>query len=302
MSATANRRDFVVRREGIDLAGTLWLPDSAPVASVLMYPGSGAADRHNGSYFATIRSHLLERRCAVCSFDKRGVGASYVPAVLEDEPAVDPHRFPRFTRRGRGQWKQPPQPWGDPEQRALDAETFDVLGVAIEQLPPDQREVLTMRDVLGWTASETCDALSITDANQRVLLHRARAKLRTALESHYDQGRHQGARLLTSAASSLRTSPRTSKVLSGATRSRRSNTPRRLPTLPRISQPTPADHRRHPRAQRTRHRHHARRDPRAPHASIPRTRRITATEPSKARIHRLSGPDLPVPNRVVLCA
>jgi len=112
-------------------------------------------------------------------------------AVLEDEPAVDPHRFPRFTRRGRGQWKQPPQPWGDPEQRALDAETFDVLGVAIEQLPPDQREVLTMRDVLGWTASETCDALSVTDANQRVLLHRARAKLRTALESHYDQGRHQ---------------------------------------------------------------------------------------------------------------
>jgi RNA polymerase sigma-70 factor (ECF subfamily) len=108
---------------------------------------------------------------------------------LEPEPAVDPHRFRRYSRRGRGQWKQPPEPWSDPEEHILATEAHAVIRQAVGQLPPDQREVLTMRDVLGWTATETCDALSITDTNQRVLLHRARAKLRTALEQHYRQGR-----------------------------------------------------------------------------------------------------------------
>ena len=105
------------------------------------------------------------------------------------ESAVDPRRFKRLDPRGRGQWKRPPQPWDDPEQRALDAETFEVIERAVEHLPPDQREVLTMRDILGWSASEVCEALDVTDANQRVLLHRARSKVRAALERHYDHGR-----------------------------------------------------------------------------------------------------------------
>lgn len=109
-------------------------------------------------------------------------------SALHPEPAVDPRRFRRFSVRGRGQWRDPPRPWPDPEQRAIDAESLDVVRVAIESLPPDQREVITMRDVLGWSASETCEALSIGDANQRVLLHRARAKVRAALERHHDGG------------------------------------------------------------------------------------------------------------------
>jgi len=106
-------------------------------------------------------------------------------AALDDDPVVDPHRFRRFGRH-RGQWKLPPHPWGNPEQRALDAETLETIRAAVDRLAPDQREVITMRDLLGWSAAEVCDALDVTDANQRVLLHRARSKVRGALEGHYD--------------------------------------------------------------------------------------------------------------------
>ena len=110
-------------------------------------------------------------------------------ATLDDEPSVDPRRFRRLSRSGRGQWKRPPHPWGNPEQRALDAETLETIRRAVDRLPPDQCEVITMRDLLGWSAAEVCDALDLTDANQRVLLHRARSRVRGALERHYDQGR-----------------------------------------------------------------------------------------------------------------
>jgi RNA polymerase sigma-70 factor (ECF subfamily) len=110
-------------------------------------------------------------------------------ADLDGGPAVDPRRFRRFAIRGRGQWKIPPQPWNDPEQQALDAETVRVINRAVDHLPPAQREVLTMRDLVGWSAPEVCEALEISEANQRVLLHRARSKVRGALERHYDEGR-----------------------------------------------------------------------------------------------------------------
>ncbi len=109
-------------------------------------------------------------------------------AVLEEEPAVDPRRFRRGLR-ARGAWKRPPQPWSEPEQRAVDAETLETIRSAIDRLPPDQREVITMRDLLGWSAAEVCDALEVSDANQRVLLHRARSKVRASLEQRYDEGR-----------------------------------------------------------------------------------------------------------------
>jgi RNA polymerase sigma-70 factor, ECF subfamily len=109
-------------------------------------------------------------------------------AVLEAEPAVDPHRFRRGLR-ARGAWKRPPHPWSEPEQRADDAETLEFVRSVVETLPPPQREVMTMRDLLGWSAAEVCDALEVTDANQRVLLHRARSKVRASLERHYDDGR-----------------------------------------------------------------------------------------------------------------
>jgi len=110
-------------------------------------------------------------------------------AIVDDEPAVDPRRFRRFALKGRGTWAQPPQPWSEPERNALDAESRSFIEHAVDRLPPDQREVLTMRDLLDWSAVEVCDALGITDANQRVLLHRGRSKVRATLERHYGEGR-----------------------------------------------------------------------------------------------------------------
>ena len=101
---------------------------------------------------------------------------------------MDPRRFRRGLR-ARGAWKRPPHPWSEPEQRAVDSETLETIRAAIDRLPPDQREVITMRDLLGWSAAEVCDALEVSDANQRVLLHRARSKVRASLERRYDEGR-----------------------------------------------------------------------------------------------------------------
>jgi uncharacterized protein len=76
MEAEPSSRDLTVRSGGISLAGTLWLPQRRPAATVLMHPGSGPSDRDNDVFFPPIRRHLLGSGFAVCSFDKRGVGRS----------------------------------------------------------------------------------------------------------------------------------------------------------------------------------------------------------------------------------
>ena len=74
-----------------------------------------------------------------------------------------------------------------PETRLLSQETRACLLQAIEALPPSQRAVITLRDIEGWTTSEVCDHLAISEGNQRVLLHRARSKVRLALEHYFQQ-------------------------------------------------------------------------------------------------------------------
>lgn len=94
------------------------------------------------------------------------------------DPAVEPERFGTG-----GAWSAPPRAWEhEPEERLLAQETLGALARAIEALPPAQREVIRLRDVDGWDAAEVCEALGLTDGNQRVLLHRARSKVREALE------------------------------------------------------------------------------------------------------------------------
>jgi RNA polymerase sigma-70 factor (ECF subfamily) len=107
-------------------------------------------------------------------------------ADAPDEPAVDPGRFERrwFSRR-RGEWTSPPARWeSQPEEQALGAETRAAVQAAVAELPPSQREVITLRDIEGFGAEEVCNLLGISDTNQRVLLHRARSKVRRALEAH----------------------------------------------------------------------------------------------------------------------
>lgn len=83
-----------------------------------------------------------------------------------------------------GHWARGPVAWQTPEERLLSRETREVLRDAIAALPPAQRVVVTLRDVEGWPADEVCAALGLTAANQRVLLHRARSRVRDALAAH----------------------------------------------------------------------------------------------------------------------
>lgn len=97
----------------------------------------------------------------------------------DDEPSVPPERF-----RANGMWGAPPRRWEDDaaDQLSMNRQALGQLERALAQLPPNQRVVVTLRDLDGLDAAEVCNVLGITETNQRVLLHRARAKLRATLE------------------------------------------------------------------------------------------------------------------------
>lgn len=99
------------------------------------------------------------------------------------EAAVEPERFlPDDHERHPGGWSAPPRHL--PEERLIAAETRQAIAEAIEALPASQRAVISLRDVEGWSSEEVRNALDITEVNQRVLLHRARARVRQALEDY----------------------------------------------------------------------------------------------------------------------
>jgi RNA polymerase sigma-70 factor, ECF subfamily len=102
-----------------------------------------------------------------------------------EQPVIDPDRFlPADHARWPGHWAIPPAPW--PERALETAEATQVIRESVAALPQAQREVITLRDMIGCSPEETCEALGLTDANQRVLLHRARTKVRAALEIAFD--------------------------------------------------------------------------------------------------------------------
>jgi RNA polymerase sigma-70 factor, ECF subfamily len=101
------------------------------------------------------------------------------------EPAVEPGRFrDPEDAAWPGHWASPPQAWNLPEEELLSTEVRGVIAGAIELLPGPQRAVISLRDVEGWSADDVCNALGVTDTNQRVLLHRARSKIRRTLEDY----------------------------------------------------------------------------------------------------------------------
>jgi RNA polymerase sigma-70 factor (ECF subfamily) len=110
------------------------------------------------------------------------------PDVGEQEPSVPPERFRGPEDRWAGHWAAPPNPWGRPDAELLSAETRDWIVAAIDALPQLQRQVITLRDVEGWSAEEVCNVLELSDTNQRVLLHRARTKVRQALNDYLTGG------------------------------------------------------------------------------------------------------------------
>jgi RNA polymerase sigma-70 factor, ECF subfamily len=95
---------------------------------------------------------------------------------LADEPTVDPDAFQGADEPYPGHWRSFPEPW--PEQATLSKEVLEVIRAAVDRLPAQQRAVITLRDIEGCSAAETCELLDLSEGNQRVLLHRARAGVR----------------------------------------------------------------------------------------------------------------------------
>jgi RNA polymerase sigma-70 factor (ECF subfamily) len=100
------------------------------------------------------------------------------------EPAVDPSQF-RTEGPWAGHWAVAPRSFGeDGERELLRGELRTQLQAAVDALPAAQREVIALRDIEGFSAAEVCDVLGVTEANQRVLLHRARARVRAEIEAY----------------------------------------------------------------------------------------------------------------------
>ena len=119
--------------------------------------------------------------------ERRSVSFSALEDANTDvfEPAVAPERFlPPEHERWPGHWATRPQSWDNLEQHLLAQETRAHIDAAIAALPANQRSVISLRDVEGLSADEVCGILDISEGNQRVLLHRARSKIRATLEQY----------------------------------------------------------------------------------------------------------------------
>ena len=118
--------------------------------------------------------------------ERHSLPMSSLSPEVDDGPALDPDRFLAADHpRWPGHWAIGPTAWPVPEEGLMAAETREVIADAIRELPPTQRAVIALRDVEGWAPEEVCEALEVSEGNQRVLLHRARTKVRAALEGYF---------------------------------------------------------------------------------------------------------------------
>jgi RNA polymerase sigma-70 factor, ECF subfamily len=124
---------------------------------------------------------LANRARTRATREGRTVPFSALAASDDDAPALGPERFDEG-----GTWRDPPVGWSEetPERLVLAAETRAVMEAAVAALPPGQRAVLVLRDEDGLETEEICNLLGLTVTNQRVLLHRARTRVRQAIEAH----------------------------------------------------------------------------------------------------------------------
>jgi RNA polymerase sigma-70 factor, ECF subfamily len=119
--------------------------------------------------------------------EARCIPFSAVAENEPDEPAVDPGRFlPADHPRYPNHWAAAPAEWSQtPDERLVCAETRECIRAAIAGLPVRQQVVISLRDVEGWSPEEVCDLMNLTENNQRVLLHRARSRVRAELERYF---------------------------------------------------------------------------------------------------------------------
>jgi len=121
--------------------------------------------------------------------EKRILSFSELEVELENRPTVDPERFrPSNSVTSADHWVVNPSPWNNiPEDSFLSQEMLHIVRDAVATLPENQRAVITLRDIEGFSSSEVCNILGVTETNHRVLLHRARAKVRGALEDYLNK-------------------------------------------------------------------------------------------------------------------
>lgn len=135
------------------------------------------------TWVCQILVNIARRRAGL---ESRSVPFSTFDDGEDSSSPVDPDRFVTSgARAGRWDWMALPGDWSRlPEDKALAGELHQVVRAAINRLPPAQRAVITLRDVDGWSSAEVSELLEIQDGNQRVLLHRARCRVRQAVEDY----------------------------------------------------------------------------------------------------------------------
>jgi RNA polymerase sigma-70 factor (ECF subfamily) len=150
----------------------------------------GSLSRFEGR--SSIKTWLF-RTLLNCARNRRRAEVRSVPfCALFDptgssEPAVDEARF-QTQGPWAGNWAVPPRSFGeDGEGQLLRGELRALIASAVELLPPAQREVITLRDIAGFSAEEAAEVLNVSEANQRVLLHRARSRVRAKLEAYFQR-------------------------------------------------------------------------------------------------------------------
>ena len=170
-----DRHDRTLRRVARTFVRTSSAADEVVQETWLAVVG-GLDDFEGRSSLRTwIFSILVNRARTYAVRDARSVPFSALES--DDGPTVEPVAF-----GADGRWSSaPPRLDGDPETGLLAAELREHLLQAVDTLPPAQRAVITLRDLVGVSPEEACELLELSDGNQRVLLHRARARVRTAL-------------------------------------------------------------------------------------------------------------------------
>jgi RNA polymerase sigma-70 factor (ECF subfamily) len=172
------------------------------VASMYVKSRASAEEVVQDAWIGVLRGlHLFEGRSTLKSWifrilvncaKTRGVHdsrslpmSSLADEAGEGEPSVSPDRFQEDGERWAGHWAEPPEPW--PDARVESSEMKALVREALETLPEAQRTVMTLRDIDGWESHEVCELLGVSEGNQRVLLHRARSKVRGYVEERLGQ-------------------------------------------------------------------------------------------------------------------
>jgi RNA polymerase sigma-70 factor (ECF subfamily) len=142
-------------------------------------------DRFEGR--SALRTWVLGIVCNLARARARAERRAFPVPPTAAGPVLDDDRFrPPDAEAWPDHWSVGPVPWPGPEEALLAGETRQVILEAVAALPPAQREVLVLRDLEGFSAQDTCNALQLSDTNQRVLLHRARSRVRNEIERYFD--------------------------------------------------------------------------------------------------------------------